>query len=105
MTLPSRAARPAGAPAYYLGRPASRWLSAARRRPAGQPGVAVTGTGGRGDGPPAVTGVPAVDPGEAYRQAIGAGLVAHRADPLNAETGKPHHRRVVSLQPAAKENQ
>ena len=27
-----RTGRPAGAPAYYLGRPASVWLSAARRR-------------------------------------------------------------------------
>jgi hypothetical protein len=26
--------RPVGAPAYYLGRPASVWLSIARRRPA-----------------------------------------------------------------------
>jgi len=25
-------ARPAGAPAYYLGRPASAWIAAARRR-------------------------------------------------------------------------
>jgi molybdopterin-dependent oxidoreductase-like protein protein/phosphatidylethanolamine-binding protein len=30
--------------------------------------------------------VPVVDPGLAYQQALGAGLIVHRADPLNAET-------------------
>jgi hypothetical protein len=56
------------------------WIAAAhrRRRPAA--------------GPPRrprvlpAAGVPVVDPGQACRQAAGAGLVVHRADPLNAET-------------------
>jgi len=52
---------------------------AARRRPA------AAGTARRVRGLPAAPGVP-VDPGEARRQAIGAGLIVHRADPLNAET-------------------
>src|SRR5215469_10635901 len=30
--------------------------------------------------------VPVVDPDVAYRQALRAGLIVHRADPLNAET-------------------
>ena len=33
--------------------------------------------------------VPVVDPDLAYRQALGAGLIVHRADPLNAETPLP----------------
>jgi len=33
--------------------------------------------------------VPAFDPEEAYRRAIEAGLIVHRADPLNAETPLP----------------
>ena len=32
-------ARPAGAPAYYLGRPASMWIAAARRRRSGPDGT------------------------------------------------------------------
>jgi len=32
-TLGPRPGRPATAPAYYLGRPASFWIAAARRRP------------------------------------------------------------------------
>ena len=76
----SHAPRPAGSPAYYLGRPARLWIAAAhRRRPA------AAGTPRPPGGPPAA-GVPVVGPGEAYRQATGAGLVVHRADPLNAET-------------------
>src|SRR5215467_12967984 len=80
MTPSSRTPRPAGSPAYYLGRPASLWIAAAhQRRPATTPAPRRVG------GPPAA-GVPAVDPGEAYRRATGAGMVVHRADPLNAET-------------------
>ena len=76
----SRTPRPAGSPAYYLGRPASLWIAAAHHgRPAASPAPR------RAGGPPAA-GVPVVDPGEAHRQATGAGLVVHRADPLNAET-------------------
>jgi hypothetical protein len=90
----SRAPRPAGSPAYYLGRPARLWIAAAHRR---RPAAAGTPR------PPAA-GVPVVDPGEAFRQATGAGLVVHRADPLNAEApltaltradlshGGAHHR-------------
>ena len=79
MTANQHTPRPPGSPAYYLGRPASLWIAAARRRrrAAGTP---------RPPGGPPTAGVPVVDPGEAYRQATGAGLVAHRADPLNAET-------------------
>ncbi len=67
MTEGPRPGRPASAPAYSLGRSASWWIAnaaTARRRRA----------------------VPVVDPGVAYRQALGAGLIVHRADPLNAET-------------------
>ena len=73
MNPASHTPRPAGSPAYYLGRPASMWIAAAHQ---GRPAA----------------GVPVVDPAEAYRQATGAGLVVHRADPLNAETppGCPH---------------
>jgi len=75
----SRTPRPAGSPAYYLGRPASLWIAAAHHgRPAASPAPR------RAGGPPTAS-VPVVDPGEAYRQATGAGLVVHRADPLNAE--------------------
>ena len=78
--------RPAGSPAYYLGRPASLWIAAAHHgRPAATPAP-------RRAGALPAAGVPVVDPGEAHRQATGAGLVVHRADPLNAETppGCPH---------------
>jgi DMSO/TMAO reductase YedYZ molybdopterin-dependent catalytic subunit len=81
MTLTWRPGRPAGAPAYYLGRPASWWIAAA-----GRPHRrAATGTAHRvGRLPTPCARV--VDPGEACQQATGAGLVVHRADPLNAET-------------------
>jgi hypothetical protein len=67
MTPGPRACRPATAPAYYLGRPASWWIAsaAASRR------------------------VQVVDPDGAYRQALSAGLIVHRANPLNAETPLP----------------
>src|SRR5262245_11008255 len=59
---------------------AARRPSAACRRPA------AAGTARRVRGLPAARGVPGIGPGEARRQAIGAGLIVHRADPLNAET-------------------
>jgi DMSO/TMAO reductase YedYZ molybdopterin-dependent catalytic subunit len=61
--------RPGSELAYYLGKPASRWListSTARVR------------AGR-----------VVDPAVAYQRALGAGLIVHRAHPLNAETPLP----------------
>jgi DMSO/TMAO reductase YedYZ molybdopterin-dependent catalytic subunit len=86
MTRPGRTARPAGAPAYYLGRPASWWAGAARRRrPPARRGPAVAGTARQAGGRPA-TRARVVDPGALYRDAIDAGLVMHRANPLNAET-------------------
>lgn len=84
MTPTWRPARPAGAPAYYLGRPASWWTAAAGR----QHHRAAAGTA-RQAGRLPVPGVRVVDPGEACQQATGAGLVVHRADPLNAETPLP----------------
>jgi len=36
--------------------------------------------------PPPGWAIPVVDPDVAYQQALGAGLIVHRADPLNAET-------------------
>src|SRR5215468_2042984 len=79
MTANQHTPRPPGSSAYYLGRPASLWIAAARRRrrAAGTP---------RPPGGPPTAGVPVVDPAKAYGQATAAGLVAHRADPLNAET-------------------
>jgi len=82
----TRTVRPAGAPAYYLGRPASWWMAAAHRGPAGPPGPAVAGTANQASGLSVTTGGPVVDPGEACQLAVAAGLVVHRADPLNAET-------------------
>jgi hypothetical protein len=59
-----RTDRPAGAPAYYLGRPASLWIAATRQRHWAARTPRPT------DGPPAA-GAPAVDPGQALRQATG----------------------------------
>lgn len=82
----TRTVRPAGAPAHYRGRPASWWMAAAQRGSAARPGPAAAGTAHQAGGLPVTTGDPIVDPGEACRQAVSAGLVVHRADPLNAET-------------------
>lgn len=49
----------------------------------------VVASGGCGATLPADTDVPAVDPEEACQQAIDAGLVVHRAYPLNGETSIP----------------
>ena len=84
MTPTSPTPRPAGSPAYYLGRPAGLWLAATRRTHR----QAAAGTAGQAACLHA-SGVPVVDPGEACQQVTGAGLVVHRADPLNAETPLP----------------
>lgn len=89
MTSSSCTPRPAGSPAYYLGRPAGLWIAATRQRSTAarhRRGAVITAR--QQAGPPA-SGIPAVDPGEACQQAVGAGLVVHRADPLNAETPLP----------------
>jgi DMSO/TMAO reductase YedYZ molybdopterin-dependent catalytic subunit len=80
MTAAPHTARPHTAPAYYLGRPASWWIATAvgRRRAAGPCRAAAQAAQHAGA---AVAG-----PGAAGRQAIGAGLLVHQADPLNAET-------------------
>jgi DMSO/TMAO reductase YedYZ molybdopterin-dependent catalytic subunit/RimJ/RimL family protein N-acetyltransferase len=80
--------RPASAPAYYLGRPASWWVAAIAghrrtRRPRPRAPASTTGQAG---GLPADVGVPTVAPRVLCQQARGAGLIVHRADPLNAET-------------------
>lgn len=49
----------------------------------------VVASGGCGATMPASALVPAVDPEEACQQAIDAGLVVHRAHPLNSETSIP----------------
>ena len=46
----------------------------------------VVAGGGCGAAPPLVDAVPALDPEEACQHAIEAGLVVHRAHPLNCET-------------------
>jgi DMSO/TMAO reductase YedYZ molybdopterin-dependent catalytic subunit len=61
-------------------------MAAAQRGSAGPPSPAVAGTSNQANGLSVTTGGPIVDPGEACRQAADAGLVVHRADPLNAET-------------------
>jgi len=88
--------RRAGAPAYYLARPATWWTATAARRGADEgrlpaagtpaPGTAAADGDGAAPVPPAGAGVPVVDPRGACQQARAAGLVVHRADPLNAET-------------------
>ena len=85
----SHTPRPAGSPAYYLGRPATRWIAATRRRrTAARHRLAAVAPARQQVGLPA-PGVPVVDPDKAWQQAIGAGLVVHQADPLNAETPLP----------------
>lgn len=49
----------------------------------------VVASGGCGAAMPASESVPAMDPEEACQQAIDAGLVVHRAHPLNCETSIP----------------
>jgi DMSO/TMAO reductase YedYZ molybdopterin-dependent catalytic subunit len=49
----------------------------------------VVAGGGCDAGPPPIDGVPALDPAEAVQRAIDAGLVVHRAHPLNGETSIP----------------
>jgi len=49
----------------------------------------VVASGGCGAALPVSNGVPALDPEEACQQAIDAGLVVHRAHPLNCETSIP----------------
>jgi phosphoadenosine phosphosulfate reductase len=66
MTPSPDTTRPNGAPAYYLGRPASVWISATRRRDAPVGGSQAT-----------------------RWQTQGAGLTVHRAGPLNAATPLP----------------
>jgi len=89
MTPASHTHRPAGSPAYYLGRPASWWIAATpQRRTAARHRREAAATAHQKAGLPA-PGIPVVDPGEAYQHAIVAGLVVHRADPLNAETPLP----------------
>jgi DMSO/TMAO reductase YedYZ molybdopterin-dependent catalytic subunit len=86
MNPASHTPRPAGSPAYYLGRPASWWIAAMpQRRTAARyrPAAAC-----QEDGLPAPS-IRVADSGEACQQAIGAGLVVHQADPLNAETPLP----------------
>ena len=86
MTPASGRPRPAGAPAYYLGRPASWWLDiATRRRRAARRRCPAAGETAQQVGAPAAAGV-LVDPNAACRQARSADLIVHRTDPLNAET-------------------
>src|SRR5204863_765741 len=49
----------------------------------------VVASGGCAAALPASPGVPALDPEDACQQAIDAGMVVHRADPLNCETSIP----------------
>jgi DMSO/TMAO reductase YedYZ molybdopterin-dependent catalytic subunit len=81
-------ARPNSAPAYYMGRPASWWIAVtATRRGGVRPRRRAAGsTSGHAAGLPARARVPVVDPDLAHDQARSAGLIVHRADPLNAET-------------------
>jgi len=51
--------------------------------------VRVVASGGCGFAPPLSDAVPALDPEEACERAIDAGLVVHRAHPLNCETSIP----------------
>ncbi len=51
--------------------------------------VRAVASGGCGASLPASEGVPTLDPEEACQQAIDAGLVVHRAHPLNCETSMP----------------
>jgi len=89
MNPASQTPRPAGSPAYYLGRPARWWIAAMpQRSTAARQRRAGAATAQREAGLPAPC-VPLADPGEACQQAIGAGLVVHQADPLNAETPLP----------------